>query len=1332
MATESSTCAIRVVVRVRPMSEKETASGQVAIVETASNALTVRQPPNCRNEIKETGPPRTFQFDHCYGDAECEKNVQQTIFEDIGRDLVENAFNGFNCSVFAYGQTGSGKTYTMVGDKTDAGKGLIPRICEALFDAIETAKTNDQDAEQHKPLYSVQMNYCEIYKEKVKDLLEETRVSRGNSNAQPMSPSSGDNDSSRHLRVREHPVHGPFVEGLVTRTVASYAEIEEELLAGQKLRTVAATLMNPTSSRSHAIFTIIFTQTRVDPSTHCAHEKTSKICLVDLAGSERSDTSGTSGERLKEASMINKSLFTLGRVISSLGAKERIPYRDSTLTWLLKESLGGNAKTTMLAMVSPSSENYDETLSTLRYAESAKKIINRVVVNEDQNAAIIRQLRQQIEDLKAQLLNTQRRRSSETSAGLVKSLLEREEMLGQLERETKQQQKAVHLPSQHPSLINLQEDLLEDEPLAHVVEPGVTVLGTDPSAYSKESHRAGDSVVGDLIRQQSDVQAVHSMSFVHDTENIFALHAKVFNDKGFLTIEPWPNALVLVNDVAITSFTPLKHRDRVQIGKQHIFRVFVPSEAAFRRESSHVDNQTDGAFSRCGRISWRMLVLEANALCEQANIPFRFQRADSNEVAVVLANGDASGITWEHSVFAERLETLRSLKAERADYDTLLTHLGLPNDHPVSTSNASTEKETSEDMSDKNSSSDDMEHLTIEVPQEDDDPFFQVRSNAVRLMGKARLYFGFDSTKSLEVKELQAMDRVVSVFDPVGIHVASITLELSLKPAEKPNKSSQDATTKWQVQVQWKEVRFYIPNAPEGIYVTFNAMDKTKSSSTPKATSLTGVFSLMHVFTTDVSCPKQQPAWQVLRDEFMSMDVWGWGKIPASPPSPLLIKSSSAHLTSPRRVSPIKMDVFVSVDVEERMQDGLYAPVTVKEDGTLRLSQNSSRRIVVRIVQADQRPFCFQSISQVRIAPAQNVKESTPFEAASALGSATLGGFFKRFGLKETQAPADDWTSWTTLPVRTPSQVDPEGRSIVCVLKWESKSSEAISLKGHRRVFHVALALETSLSTVPVIISTKFTTKTLAKLKRETAWWAREQVSRMHRLGHWYAVDVGHQDAGRHEVVAEKLLDHFGQGIEKLQLHQTMERFRQQIVTEINALGGVVSPDRLANMSNESFQVRQQCNEWVVVSSKYPDLVLHATSGVAMSYPNARDAPFPYLSQAISDPNPLDPYAGEMSGYLMLLNTAMAWNRRWFVLQRPLLYCYKTFAKHDVVGVMDISKCECSVEKASSLFPFSFRVTSFADKSELTWHLQASTADEMKVWTVALTSRAKTTTDATE
>ncbi|ETW03649.1 hypothetical protein H310_05046 [Aphanomyces invadans] len=1341
LPTTASSCAIRVVVRVRPLSQKEKSSGRGPVVEVTKNSVHVRQPSTCEDIDNDTNPPRTFVFDHCYGNALSTGNddrVQVALFEEIGRDIVANAFDGFNCSVFAYGQTGSGKTYTMVGDKSENGKGLIPRICEALFDAIDKARAKDSCSDdQHKTIYSVHMNYCEIYKEKVKDLLDDSKAPLHRPGSQPLSAVDVE-CSSRPLKIREHPVHGPFVEGLITRPVGSYAEIEEELVAGQKLRTVAATLMNPTSSRSHAIFTIMFTQTRVDPITLSAHEKTSKICLVDLAGSERSDTSGTSGERLKEASMINKSLFTLGRVISSLGAKERIPYRDSTLTWLLKESLGGNAKTTMLAMVSPASENYDETLSTLRYAESAKKIVNRAVVNEDENAAIIRQLRQQIEDLKGQLMGTMRRRSSETSAGLVKSLLEREEMLGQLQRDAKRQEKCLQLPIAHPSLINLEEDLLENEPLAYALEPGLTVLGADPTVVLGESAVTGsprslhrDSFLEGVVLNEAANPSVHLIHLTHDAASLLPVHIKILNDNGFITLEPSPSALVLVNGAPIENFTPLKHRDRIQLGASHAFRVFVPSEALSRRHTAKTDTQIE----------------EANALCIQADIPYRFQREATSDVSILSVDGKTAGITWERPLFLERLQTLRAYNADLIEKETLISMLGLPAvcapptgevDDPVEKeAEGNTQEventchEETPPTADPAQKTNQSPHLTVEIPplatcfkNDPGDPFFQIRSNTMRSMGQARLYVALDLS-SVVPTSCPTIDRVITVFDPVGLHMASITLELVTEIYKAVPKSPD--LVQHTIKVSWKELRFHTVQSPEGVYISYYGwgVPRSNQGATPKATSSTGVFALAHRMSFNVHAPKRQPLIEVFRDQFLTLDVWGWGKVPASPPSVqsspssvLSYLSEPSSATPPSRRRQSKVDVFVSVDVEERMPDGLYAPVTVKEDGTLRLSQYTSRRLVVRVVQADQQPFCIGSIAHIRISPQQAIghsKSVSQFEAASALGSATLGGFFKRFGAKESPRPSsEDWAAWITLPLRGPVQVDREARSVVSVMKWDGNARETVDMRGQRRVYRIALALETTLSCVPVVLSTKFTAKVLVKMKKETAWWAREQVSRMHRLGHWFSVDVGQDMTPPHEVVAEKLLDHYGKGMERLHAAFNLERYRQQVATEA-ALHGEEGLLRVNTSPGLEFVLSQVSGEWTIASATRQGAAVHVMSGVEMNQP-ATNAFKHHMTHTITYPSHLDPFAGELSGYLMLsMSASSLWNRRWFVLQRPLLYCYKTFAKRDIIGVLDISKCTVAIDK-DALFPFSFRVTSLVEKAPITWQLQASSADEMIAW----------------
>jgi len=337
-----------------------------------------------------TGRAHKFTFDFAYwSHAENDAHFvgQQKVYDDLGTDVVDNAFAGYNACVFAYGQTGSGKTYTMMGGESES-RGLIPRICQAMFARMKSGVGEGVT-------YRTEVSYLEIYNERVKDLL-----------------SSG---SEHRLRVREHPQTGPYVEELSKHLVVDYEEICHLMAEGNAVRTTASTNMNDTSSRSHAIFTITFVNARFEAGV--PHETVSKIHLVDLAGSERADATGASGQRLKEGAHINKSLVTLGSVISALAeasnakldvSKQKqkevfIPYRDSVLTWLLKDSLGGNSKTIMVAAISPAEVNHGETLSTLRYANRAKNIINKPTVNEDPNVRLIRDLRDEIERLRGMM-----------------------------------------------------------------------------------------------------------------------------------------------------------------------------------------------------------------------------------------------------------------------------------------------------------------------------------------------------------------------------------------------------------------------------------------------------------------------------------------------------------------------------------------------------------------------------------------------------------------------------------------------------------------------------------------------------------------------------------------------------------------------------------------------------------------------------------------------------------------------------------------------------------------------------------------------------------------
>lgn len=366
---------VKVAVRVRPYSQREkdmddtcsmpvVGPGALRIAEEEEDGSRQSRKLDKRAQAK-----LQFTFDYCFWsvatpDASGSTNhihSQDEVYTAMGKRVIVNAFAGFNSSIFAYGQTGAGKSWTMMGGAwSDTNGGLIPRLCKDLLDAADLGggcvKHDDVETTQN-----LKCSYFEIYMEKVGDLL---------------------NKSSGKMRVREDKKTGVYVEGLTEVNVTEFSNIEDTLNQGNASRTVASTKMNAESSRSHAIFLMIFTQTSVNKAAMTATDRVSKINLVDLAGSEEVKTTEADGQTLKEAAKINLSLTQLGRVIMSLSSDkkkgEKPPYRDSVLTWLLRESLGGNAKTSIIAALSPGLSSRAETFRTLKYASRAKKIENKV------------------------------------------------------------------------------------------------------------------------------------------------------------------------------------------------------------------------------------------------------------------------------------------------------------------------------------------------------------------------------------------------------------------------------------------------------------------------------------------------------------------------------------------------------------------------------------------------------------------------------------------------------------------------------------------------------------------------------------------------------------------------------------------------------------------------------------------------------------------------------------------------------------------------------------------------------------------------------------------
>ncbi|NWR79491.1 KIF3C protein, partial [Centropus unirufus] len=384
MAGRARCEALKVVARCRPLSRREEAAGceRVVQLDVRLGQVSIRNPRAAPGEL-----PKTFTFDAVY-DA---SSKQADLYDETVRPLIDSVLQGFNGTIFAYGQTGTGKTYTMQGVWAEPEKrGIIPSSFEHIFTHISRSQ-NQQ--------YLVRASYLEIYQEEIRDLLAK--------------------DQSKKLELKENPETGVYIKDLSSFVTKNVKEIEHVMNLGSQTRAVGSTNMNEHSSRSHAIFLITVECSETGPDGE-EHIRVGKLNLVDLAGSERQSKMGErQGERPKEASKINLSLSALGNVISALvdGKSTHIPYRDSKLTRLLQDSLGGNAKTIMVATLGPASHSYDESLSTLRFANRAKNIKNKPRVNEDPKDTLLREFQEEIVRLKAQLekrgmLGKKRRRSS--------------------------------------------------------------------------------------------------------------------------------------------------------------------------------------------------------------------------------------------------------------------------------------------------------------------------------------------------------------------------------------------------------------------------------------------------------------------------------------------------------------------------------------------------------------------------------------------------------------------------------------------------------------------------------------------------------------------------------------------------------------------------------------------------------------------------------------------------------------------------------------------------------------------------------------------------------
>ncbi|XP_039571241.1 kinesin-like protein KIF1C [Passer montanus] len=630
---------VKVAVRVRPFSARESGRQAKCVIQMRGNTTCITNPKLPKDGTK------SFTFDHSYWSHTSEEDPnfasQRRVYQDIGEEMLEHAFQGYNVCILAYGQTGAGKSYTMMGRQEPGQRGIIPQLCEDLFARV--AREGSPEVS-----FSVEVSYLEIYCERVRDLLN---------------PKSGGG-----LRVREHPLLGPYVQDLSRLAVASFADIADLMDSGNKARTVAATNMNETSSRSHAVFTVVLGQRRQDPLSELSSEKVGGApapCWIALKY-PRNPPEIIARDPLKppppqEGANINKSLTTLGKVISALAeaaSKKKkpdfIPYRDSVLTWLLKENLGGNSRTAMIAALSPADCSYEETLSTLRYADRTKRIRCHAVINEDPNARLIRELRREVARLR-RLLGAQGETGGLGGPGgdfrvlrgcagcwgprvrlgvwgvlgepplgpteAMERLQETEKIIAELnetweeklrrtealrlEREAQLAEMGVALredggtvgvfsPKKTPHLVNLNEDPLMSECLLYHIKDGVTRVG------------------------RVDVDIKLSGPSIREQHCLFRSRPDP-SGEAVVTLEPCQGAETYVNGKQVTEPVVLKSGHRLILGKNHVFRFTHPEQARRERERGASPGPPP---------DWNLAQRE---LLEQQGIDMRLQRLQELE-----------------------------------------------------------------------------------------------------------------------------------------------------------------------------------------------------------------------------------------------------------------------------------------------------------------------------------------------------------------------------------------------------------------------------------------------------------------------------------------------------------------------------------------------------------------------------------------------------------------------------------------------------------------------------------------------------------------------------
>jgi len=679
---------VKVAVRCRPFNSREKERGAKLIIQMNGKNTVITNPADSQT--------KTFAFDYSYWshdsftedsngylnpDPGSNYSSQRVVFEDLGMGVLNNAYEGYNTSLFAYGQTGSGKSYSMIGYGSN--KGIVPITCDELFKKID-GSTDDTK-------FEVKFSMLEIYNEQVRDLLCKTNPKGG-------------------LPVRENPKLGLFYVGDLKKVaVGSYAEIERRIEEGNNNRTVASTQMNATSSRAHTVVTIEFVQKKMQDGKEMA--KTSVMNLVDLAGSERADSTGATGDRLKEGANINKSLSALGNVIKaladiSMGTKKKvnIPYRDSVLTKLLKNALGGNSKTIMIAALSPADINYDETLSTLRYADRAKNIKNKAVVNENPVDKLIRELKEENERLKKSLQGGGLPMAVE-GAGTM-SPEEIAEMRKQMEEDIRAQLALnaqqidsgfggfdAELAAAQKEDVQLLAQAASQKALMN--QPRLTNLNEDPQLSGVIHHYLNKDEIT-IGRKDADPTPTICLTGL----GVQKFHAVIKKtDDGFKIAPGASNAKVKINGVPITSEVCLNNKDRVVLGSNHVYVFCDPTKAETSEGTPEGNIDWDFAqkelaensgFSSAGltadqaRVQEHVLELlpmisEVNAVSEELNKYRHFELVllgaatqDDNQTKVMVQMKDvATGNLWlwERGKFMNRRYIIQEMYQQFLDDD---------------------------------------------------------------------------------------------------------------------------------------------------------------------------------------------------------------------------------------------------------------------------------------------------------------------------------------------------------------------------------------------------------------------------------------------------------------------------------------------------------------------------------------------------------------------------------------------------------------------------------------------------------------------------------------